>query len=388
MAEGHHRRVEMPRTLVLTGHFPPEPGGVQTLVREITCRLPADRLLVVAPAWPGAAAYDAGLPFPVVRRRGYLLQRDLPGLVRRHGCTAAWIPAAAPFGLFVPALRRAGIGHVVASTQGQELGWLRAAPTRVALRRIAGSVDVLTHLTQHTRTALLPVVERPQTLHHLPGGVDVATFRPGGGDPTALARLGLAGHPGPTVVCVSRLVRRKGQDRLMQAWPRVLREFPDARLVLVGEGPLQRSLTEAADRAELRGSVRVPGGLPLPDVVACLAAADVFVMPCRDARRGLQTEGLGLAALEASAVGVPVVVGRSGGTAEALVDGVTGVLVCTQEPAAVAEGILGLLRDPQRADRMGRAGHEWVRRAWTWEHSAQQLRRLLDSGVDRTRPAA
>ena len=110
-----------------------------------------------------------------MRRPGYLLSLDLRRIVAEHGCSAAWIPAAAPIGLFAPALRKAGIEHIVASTHGQELGWLRAAPTRGAMRHIAESVDVLTYLSGFTHKALdhLPV-----RLERLVGGVDTDGVQP------------------------------------------------------------------------------------------------------------------------------------------------------------------------------------------------------------------
>src|SRR6185312_16341987 len=238
---------DVPRTVVVTGHFPPEPGGVQTFTWELVRRLPPDRVAVVAPHQSGDRAFDRRLPFPVIRRRGYLLTRDL---------------------------RRAGLDRVVASSHGQELGWLRVRPTREAIRRAARWLDVLTYLTPHTGRRLAPVLDRPEILRQLAGGVDVDLFHPA-------TRPARPTGP-PTVISVSRLVRRKGQDVLLEAWPRVLAAVPDARLVLVGVGPMLDRLSRAATAPSLRGSVRLTGYLPRPELAAALAGADVFVLPCRD----------------------------------------------------------------------------------------------------------
>lgn len=361
----------VPRTLVLTGHFPPEPGGVQTFTWELVRRLPPEQLLVVAPYQRDAARFDRTLPYPVIRRRAYLLHRDLPRIVAEHGSVTGWIPALAPIGLFAPLLRRAGVARVVASSHGQELGWLQVAPTRETLRRIARSLDALTYLTPYTRRHLATVVGRPEILHQLAGGVDVDLFRP---DPQ---RRPGAGPAGPVVISVSRLVRRKGHDMLLRAWPRVLAAVPDARLVIVGGGPMAGRLEQIAARPQLRSSVRLTGFIPLPDVVAELAAADVFVLPCRDDRAGLQTEGLGLAVLEASAVGLPVVVGRSGGSVESVLAGRTGRLVDAERPAEIAAALIDLLREPERASAMGAAGRRWVCDTWTWTVSAARLAGVL-----------
>jgi phosphatidylinositol alpha-1,6-mannosyltransferase len=358
---------EVPRTVVVTGHFPPQPGGVQTFTWELVRRLPPDRVTVVAPHHRAAHAFDRTLPFPVIRRRGYLLTRDLRRIVADAGATTGWIPALAPIGMYVPLLRRAGLGRVVASSHGQELGWLRVGPTREAIRRAARWLDVLTYLTPHTGRRLASVLDRPDILRRLAGGVDIDLFRP------LAVRL-----PGsPTVISVSRLVRRKGQDMLLEAWPAVLAAVPDARLVLVGVGPMADRLAKVADAPALRGSVLMTGFLPRVELAAALARSDVFVLPCRDDRGGLQTEGLGLAILEASAAGLPVVVGRSGGTGDAVRDGRTGLLVRAEDPTELAEALVELLRDQDRARAMGRAGRRWVAGSWTWPASVRALATVL-----------
>jgi phosphatidyl-myo-inositol dimannoside synthase len=365
----------IPRTLVVTGHFPPEPGGVQTVTYEMVRRLPADRIVVVGPYHPHARQFDEGLDFPVYRRRGYLLTPGLRRIVLRHGLSTAWITAAAPFGLYAGAVRRAGITRIVASSHGQELGWLRVPPTRWALRRVIRSVDVLTYLTPVTRHELEPIVQPGDVLAQLAGGIDTDRFHPGAGGALIRARLGLHGRP--MVVSVSRLVRRKGHDVLLRAWPEVLRAVPDAALVVVGDGPMRSRLQSEADEPALGGSVVVTGPVPAEEVPAYLDAGDVFVLPSRDTRRGLQREGLGLATLEASATGLPVVVGRSGGSVDALVDGLTGRLVDTGEPGPVAAALVELLTDAPLARRMGEQGRRWVSSQWTWAAAVEQLVALL-----------
>jgi phosphatidylinositol alpha-1,6-mannosyltransferase len=360
--------LEIPPTLVLTRHFPPSAGGVQTFSWELLRRLAPERLVVVAPAQPGARAFDDELGFPVLRRRSSLLARDLRAVVREHGCEAAWVTAAAPLGLCAPLLRAAGIERIVASTHGQELAWLRVPLARTALRRLANAVDVLTYLSPFTRRCLAPALKRPEVLRQLAGAVDLDVFRPA-------ARTG--GPRRPTVVTVARLVRRKGHDVLLRGWPRVLARVPDARLLVVGDGPLRSRLERTAAREGLCRSVFFVGHLPRPELVARLQAANVFVAPCRDLVRGFWTEGLGLAVLEASAVGLPVVVGRSGGSGDTVLDGRTGILVWAEAPEAVADGIADLLLDEVRARRMGQRGRQWVRERWTWQRPSRRLAAML-----------
>jgi len=365
----------IPSTVVLTGHFPPEPGGVQTFVYELVRRLPADRIQVVAPHHPDARRFDETLPFPVHRRRGYLLTRQLRRVVEESAATSGWITAAAPFGLFAPALRRAGVRRIVASSHGQEMGWLRVAPTRWALRSVVSSVDVFTYLTPSTRRGMARVLRPADAVAQLHGGVDTERFHPDAGRELVRSMLDLGDRP--VVVSVSRLVRRKGHDVLLRAWPHVLRRVPDAMLLVVGAGPMEGWLRRRGSAPDMRGTVLVTGPVASAEVAGYLAAGDVFVLPCRDARGGLQVEGLGLAVLEAAAVGLPVVVGRSGGSAEALVDGRTGQLVDSRRPEPLAVALAELLTGRSRARSMGEQGRRWIEREWTWRAAAMQLAALL-----------
>jgi phosphatidylinositol alpha-1,6-mannosyltransferase len=358
-------------------------GGVQTFTWELVRRLTPGRVVVVAPQRPGAAEFDAALDFPVVRRRGYLLFRDLPDIVRRHRLDTGWITAFAPFGLYAPFLRWAGLRRVVASSHGQELGWIHAWPTRVALGHMAWGVDTLTYLSTTTREALSSVVRGRTQMRQLAGGVDTRRFRP---DPAAGAavrnRYGLGDRP--LVVSVSRLVRRKGQDILLRAWRDVLDAVPDAALLIVGDGPMRRALTATAER-DYSGSVAVTGPVSAEQLPGYYAAADLFVLPCRDDRQGLQSEGLGLTALEAAATGLPVVIGRSGGSAASVQAGHTGVVVDATTPGPVASAVVALLCDPELARRMGTAGRQWVEQCWSWEAAATRLGAILaDRSVDTT----
>lgn len=368
----------VPRTLVVTGHFPPEPGGVQTFTWEFVRRLPPEQLVVVAPSWPGAGAFDATLPFPVVRRHGYLLFAGARRLVREHALTTAWITAMAPFGLYAPLIRAAGVDRIVGSSHGQEIGWIRAMPTRLAMRAMTGAVDTFTYLSGATLHELEPVVRSGTTLTQLAGGVDVERFGPDT-DP-APARRAIPPNVGPVVLSVSRLVRRKGHDVLLEAWRTIVRAHPDARLIIVGEGPMRTTLERIA-RREFPDSVVVCGPVPPGDLPAYYAAADLFVLPCRDDRRGLQTEGLGLSVLEASASGLPVVVGRSGGSPESLLDGETGILVDAGRVDAMRDAILRLLGDPARATAMGAAGRRWVLERWTWDTAVARLVAALNGDL-------
>ncbi|MFG2086276.1 glycosyltransferase family 4 protein [Spirillospora sp. NPDC048824] len=375
----------MTKTLFVTNDFPPRPGGIQAFVHGLAVRRPPGSVVVYAPAWKGAAEFDAAQPFPVVRHPGSLMLPE-PGVLRRaadvlraEGCDSVVFGAAAPLGLLAPGLRRRGAGRLVGITHGHEAGWASLPVARALLGRIGDDVDVLTYLGEYTRSRMARALspDAGARMARLAPGVDEKVFRAGAGGEEIRARHRLAGRP--VVVCVSRLVPRKGQDALIHAWRHVLRSVPDAVLLLVGGGPYRDDLERLAASLGVGGSVVFTGGVPWEELPAHYDAGDVFAMPCRTRRRGLDVEGLGIVYLEASATGLPVVAGDSGGAPDAVLDGETGVVVPGRSVARLAEALTGLLTDPGRARAMGEKGRAWVEREWRWEIQAARLGGLLAS---------
>jgi phosphatidylinositol alpha-1,6-mannosyltransferase len=374
----------MPKVLIVTNDFPPRAGGIQSFVHALAVRLPEGSVTVYAPAWEGAAGFDAVQPFPVERHPTSLMlpvpsvARRAARLLERGGCDTVLFGAAAPLGLLAPSLRRAGARRLVAITHGHEAGWAVLPGARSLLRRIGDSVDTVTYLGEYTRVrlarALSPAAAARMT--RLAPGVDSEAFRPGAGGAAVRERLGLAAGR-PVVVCVSRLVPRKGQDTLIRAWPEVRAAVPDAALLLVGGGRYAGRLRRLASRLGVAGSVLFTGPVPGPELPACYDAGDVFAMPCRTRRHGLDVEGLGIVYLEASAAGLPVIGGDSGNAPDAIRDGETGYVVTGRSPADVADRLVQLLTDPAGARAMGEKGMAWVDREWRWDLVARRLQEIL-----------
>ena len=373
----------MPRTLIVTNDFPPRRGGIQSFVHALVTRLPAGTVTVYAPAWKGAAEFDARQPFPVIRHPTSLMlpvpavSRRAVAIAREHGCDTVLFGAAAPLGLITPALRKAGVRRAVALTHGHEAGWAALPGARALLRRIGDEVDVVTYLGEYFRVRLARALspEAASRMVRLAPGVDVTFFRPGAGGATVRERLGLTGRP--VVACVSRMVPRKGQDTLIKAWPEIRARGSGAVLLLVGDGPYAPALKRLAGRLNVGDDVMFTGPVPWPELPGYYDAADVFAMPCRTRRGGLDVEGLGIVYLEASATGLPVIGGDSGGAPDAILDGETGYVV--RDAAGVADRVTELLSDPARARAMGEKGLAWVDREWREELSAARLSAILDA---------
>ncbi|MGW1198628.1 glycosyltransferase family 4 protein [Streptomyces sp. NPDC002536] len=382
----------MGSTLVITNDFPPRQGGIETFVHAMATRMPEDEVVVYTSDEPGAQAYDATLRFPVVRDGSRTLlptrrtARRAVEIARAHGCDRVWFGAAAPLGLMAPALRRAGVRRMVATTHGHEIWWARTPGARQLMRRIGAGVDVVTYLGEYTRSRIEPALGPRARTSRLVPGVDAAAFAPGGADGQAVRdRFGL--HGKRVLVCVSRLVQRKGQDTLIRALPLIRRQVPEAALLIVGQGPDERRLRGLARQCGVEGSVHFAGGVSHADTPAYYAAADVFAMPCRTRKKGLEAEGLGIVFLEAAASGLPVVVGDSGGAPDTVLDGRTGRVVDGCDPTAVAGALTETLLDPGRAAEMGGAGRRWVAQEWSWDGSARHLMELLEpEGAHGSRP--
>lgn len=365
-------------TLVVTNDFPTRVGGIESFVLALCRGLAAD-VVVYTASMPNSDEYDARLPFPVYRDPSRLLlptptvARRVSEVMRRHGCDRVIFGASVPLGLLAPALRRAGAARLIALTHGHEVWWARLPVTRAILRRVGDSVDVMTYVSDWCRRNIEPALSTAARarMSRLSPGVEPGRFYPGCGGAEIRQRLGID-PTAPVVVCLGRLVRRKGQDTLIESWPAVLSRYPDAVLLLVGEGPQERRLRRMADRTGARASIVFGGLVNASEVPAYLDAGDVFAMPCRTRRFGLEVEAWGIVFLEAQACGIPVVIGDSGGAPETLTPASSGRVV-PGTADHVSDAVIHLL-----GERTGDDAHPRVASTThTWNGVSQELRRLL-----------
>ncbi|MBA4022430.1 MAG: alpha-(1-2)-phosphatidylinositol mannosyltransferase [Gordonia sp.] len=374
----------MHRTLLVTNDFPPRQGGIQSYLQNLVDRLPAGEIIVYAPRWRGDShvRFDKEQPYEVVRHPTTLMlptpivAHRAAELVRAHQVDTVWFGAAAPLATLAGTVRRAGASRVVASTHGHEVGWSMLPLARQTLGTIGRGTDVLTYVSAYTRGRFAAAFGPQAALEHLPPGVDVDRFRP-----DLVARQHFRERHGlgsaPTVLCLSRLVPRKGQDMLIRALPEVRAQIDGAVLVVVGGGPDQRRLRELAAAVGVADHVVFTGSVPADELAGYHNIADVFAMPARTRGHGLDVEGLGIVYLEASSTGIPVVAGDSGGAPETVRPGETGLVVDGRSLPELVEALTTILGDRELAESMGRAGREWVQSRWRWEHMSSRLAQLL-----------
>jgi phosphatidylinositol alpha-1,6-mannosyltransferase len=379
----------MSKTLVITNDFPPRPGGIQTFGYELVRRFDPAQVSVLTSSWDGAAEFDAAQKFMTVRAKTKTLLPDKRTLamareiIVANNVTRVLFGAAAPLGLLAPSLRKLGVKSIVGMTQGHEVGWAMTPGMKQALRKIGNDVDYLTYISEYTHEKISRSLSprAASNMRRIVPGVNTQEFSPNNVTAGSALRSSIGWANRPVIVCVSRLMTRKGQDQIIQALPQVLKVVPLASLIIVGDGPYRKHLEKLTADLGLRDNVHFTGKVDQAQLANWYAAGDVFAMPCRTRIGGWDVEGLGIVFLEASATGLPVIVGDSGGAVDAVLDGETGFLVDGNNLSEIRDRLIELLADQDLAKRMGSAGRNWVAQEWTWEHSFNRLESLL-SGID------
>lgn len=374
----------MASILLVTNDFGPRAGGIETFVIGLLERIPQGEVVVYTSSQENSEAFDQRwrekYGVDVIRDRAKILLptprviRKLRAVILKRNLKTIWFGAAAPLGFSARWLRKSGANHIVALTHGHEVWWSKVWPFSMAMKEIGRSVDVATFLGDFTRQAIAPRFTNPEKLLKIAPGIDTEHFNPRNAEKLRKS-LGLESKP--TIVCVGRLVHRKGQDRLVEAMPEILKRFPDATLVFIGEGPHRAHLDTLVKSNNVEKSVRFIGRIQYAQLPEYIALGDVFAMPSRSRFFGLEVEGLGIVYLEASACGLPVIAGASGGAPDAVRDGETGFVVDGNNIDEIAERIIQLLADHNLREVMGKAGRQWVLDEWRWERWSQTFNTAL-----------
>lgn len=301
----------------------------------------------------------------------------LKAIIKSEKITIAAFGAAAPLALLSASMKRAGVKRTVALTHGHEVWWAKIFPFNLLLRRIGATVDNLTYLGEFTRAGISRALssQAQSSLVKIAPGIDLQHFRP---QDATKVRIELKLVDKKIIVCVGRLVHRKGQDRLIEAMPEIRKTVPQAHLVLIGQGPYRAELVALAKKLGVEESVSFIGRIDYHDLPKYLCMADIFAMPARSRFMGLEVEGLGIVYLEASACGLAVIVGSSGGAPDAVVDGKSGIVVDGKSTAKIAKAAIYLLNDSSISGAMGAYGREWIVDRWNWEIWSKEFELLLN----------
>lgn len=376
------------RILCITNDFGPRAGGIETFVIGLIERMPFGSVTVYTSAQGDTATYDRQwldqYGVEVIRDKAKVLLpslrvgRAVRALLRERGISKVFFGAAAPLGLLSHGLRRAGASRIVALTHGHEVWWAKLWPFTWAMRRIGSGVDTLTYLGNFTQQAIATSLspKAQSAMVRIAPGIDTTHFAPVADANQLIDELDLSGKR--IIVSVGRLVHRKGQDTLVEALPAIINEFPDAHLLFVGVGPHLEYIHKRAIQLNVLSHISFVGRVQYSELPRFISCGEIFAMPSRSRLAGLEVEGLGIVYLEASACGLPVVGGKSGGAPDALIEGETGFAVDGLDKQNVADAILTLLRDPERGRVMGARGREWIVQEWEWRHWSAKFNELFN----------
>ena len=304
------------------------------------------------------------------------MNRAVARIVREREIKTMAFGAAAPLAWMSSALRNAGAQRIVALTHGHEVWWAKVFPFNLIMRRIGSTTDSLTYLGEFTRSAISKALtpKSASTMQKIAPGIDIEHFK--AVDATVLRHsLGLTEKK--VIVSVGRLVHRKGQDFLIESMPQILKQVPSAHLLLVGQGPYRKRLEKLANKYSLQKNITFIGRIQYKDLPGYICVGDLFAMPSRSRFAGLEVEGLGIVYLEASACGLPVIAGASGGAPDAVIEGVTGFVVNGTNTEEIANRAIQLLLDEKLRISMGSAGRAWIEKEWRWQIWAGKFSELL-----------
>ena len=378
----------MKKILFITNDFGPRAGGIESFIIGLIESLPKNSVVVYTSKQEETLAYDRSwldnYGVEVIRDRSKVLlptprvSRAIKKVVKSSEVQVACFGAAAPLALLAKGIRRAGVSHIVAITHGHEVWWAKVFPFSLAIRSIGNSVDALTYLGEFTRREISRALSSKAraALVQLAPGIDVEHFSPRNDSPELRSSLGLDGKK--VVVSVGRLVRRKGQDRLIEALPLVRTSIPNAHLLLVGQGSYGKYLKKLAQRKGVAEAVTFVGRVQFAELPTYFCVGDLFAMPSRSRFGGLEVEGLGIVYLEASSCGLPVIAGNSGGAPDAVVAGRTGLVVDGTKVEEISHAVIELLGNPGRATEMGREGRAWAKEHWSWRSWSGQFAEILN----------
>ena len=371
-------------TLFVTNDFGPRAGGIETFIHGLVERLPQESVIVYTSQQGDTTAYDAkwlaDFGVKVIRDKSKMLLPTPRVIMAVRSVIKVEQPKALVFGAAAPLAlmgKFLNVPRKIAITHGHEVWWAKVPLFSLALRLMARNIDVITYLGEFTKNAMRPAFGSKVRMERVAPGIDTSHFSPGERDQKLLHQYGLSNKK--VIVCVGRLVRRKGQDRLVEAMPGILAQHHDAHLLVVGRGGYVKHLQKRVKKLGISEHVTFVGRIKFDELPLYIRLGDIFAMPSRSRYAGLEVEGLGIVYLEASSCGIPVVAGASGGAPDAVLQGETGVVVNGNNVAEIAREISSLLANDAQRESMAKRGREWAVAEWGWKVWGKRFSDLLYS---------
>ena len=374
------------KILLVTNDFGPRSGGIETFILGLLEKLDGSQISIYTSAQPGDGEFDEELArkfkLAIYRDKSKILLpsprviREVKRVMKLHGSQIVWFGSAAPLGLMATNLRKAGARRIVGLTHGHEVWWAKLFPFNLAIRKIGNSFDALTFLGSFTKDAMKSAIGKRAELIQVAPGISTSLFKPGQKPAALMAKYQIEDRP--TLICVGRLVHRKGQDKLIAAMPKIKEAIPNAQLLFVCSGPRAEYLQRAITKLDLAEDIKLLGRVKYEELPAHFLLGDVFVMPSRSRLFGLEVEGLGIVYLEASASGLPVIAGDSGGAPDAVIPNKTGLLVDGRDTESIATACIKLLSNPTLAKEFGKNGRQWTVSTWSWDIWGEKFAKVLE----------
>ena len=373
----------------ITQDFPPEIGGIQTYSYEIAKRLAprCEDFIVVAPDKPDAQSIDSQLDFEVIRIKtkntllGYAAIPKVMQLLKRRKIDAVFHAQWQTLPISLRGKKRGLVNRVCVAAHARELFFNPFSKQKIIgnwyenyRKKLIAQADFFIPVSQYTSDALGQMGIDESKRKVVINGTDPNFFFPLN-DQNLKEKYGCADKK--ILLTTTRLVERKGVDTVLRALPKVIREVPNIKYLIIGEGSFKTELQRIISELRLENYVEFVGRVPYDKLNEYYNLADVYAMPSKAVMPDI--EGFGIVFLEAGACEKAVVGTYTGGIPDAILHEETGLLVDEQNPSQLAEAITCLLADDALRTRMGRAGRARVLREANWDSVGERIFYLLRS---------
>jgi len=357
------------KVLIITTFYPPSKGGIQTYTYEITKNLQnmGNEVTIFAISSNGIKKIFSH-PFLKVYKENK--KTSLLCIFKIHDAVLAtsWFPSGL-LGVFLSHLYNVPL---YISAHGNEVFYPEKSFILKKLMLFCfNKAKKIFAVSKYTKKLLISKGVSKNKIVVIPNGTDPERFHPDVDFSDILRKHGLQNKK--IILSISRLVERKNFGAVIEIMPEILKEFSDAMYLIGGTGPMRKKWEELARKKGVKDKIMFLGYIPDEELPKYYAMCNVFVMPSIEMKNEGEVEGFGIAFLEANASGKPVIGGRSGGIENAIVDGVTGILVNPEKQEELRDAILKLLKEPSIAESMGKKGRERIEKELNWYRIVEKL---------------